>query len=586
MSEAASAAPLPLAIDELAVRYPGRKAPSLADVTLAVAAGERVGVAGRTGAGKSTLALAAAGFIPRVVRARVDGPGRGRRGGDRRRRTRRAPRPGRDRVRDPGQPAVGLEADRSRGARVRAREPRPAAVRDGPADRRHARAAGDRASRRPGAVRAVRRRAAARGDRQHRGDGHARARPRRADGAARPGRHGVGRRPARGAGPRRERDPVRRARPERARAARPLPRARGRAAGCARPPGGGAGGGRARRPASTRRRSFGWPRPPGSTWRVPSTRAPWRRRSGRPRQLGGWPGGCRAGGRRARPERCPRAGLDPGPRPAAGPRRDRGPGPPLPRPASRPSAACRSPSSRARRSRSSARTARARRRWSSTSTACSARPRDACCSMARRPTIARSRSWPGSSGSCSRTPTSSCSSARSVARSRSGRATWVSPAADVARARRRQPGRGRPVRRGGRPTRTTSTCRGASSWRWPGSWRWIRRCWSSTSPRPGRTATGSRASAGSSRRSARPGDRSWRSPMTWSSRPRISGGSSCCAPARSSPTGRRPRSSRPANRDLLASTGLTPPPAARIAARLGMDPPALDAAGLLAALGR
>jgi energy-coupling factor transport system ATP-binding protein len=41
-----------------------------------------------------------------------------------------------------------------------------------------------------------------------------------------------------------------------------------------------------------------------------------------------------------------------------------------------------------------------------------------------------------------------------------------------------------------------------------------------------------------------------------------------------------------ANRDLLASTGLTPPPAARIAARLGMDPPALDAAGLLAALGR
>ena len=35
--------------------------------------GELVGVAGRTGAGKSTLALTAGGFIPRVVRARVSG---------------------------------------------------------------------------------------------------------------------------------------------------------------------------------------------------------------------------------------------------------------------------------------------------------------------------------------------------------------------------------------------------------------------------------------------------------------------------------------------------------------------------------
>ena len=38
---------------------------------------------------------------------------------------------------------------------------------------------------------------------------------------------------------------------------------------------------------------------------------------------------------------------------------------------------------------------------------------------------------------------------------------------------------------------------------------------------------------------------------------------------------------RPAGVDRPA-----PPPAARVAARLGMDPPALDAAGLLAALGR
>ena len=39
----------------------------------ASAPGSVAAVAGRTGAGKSTLALAAAGFIPRVVRAKVDG---------------------------------------------------------------------------------------------------------------------------------------------------------------------------------------------------------------------------------------------------------------------------------------------------------------------------------------------------------------------------------------------------------------------------------------------------------------------------------------------------------------------------------
>ena len=42
----------------------------------------------------------------------------------------------------------------------------------------------------------------------------------------------------------------------------------------------------------------------------------------------------------------------------------------------------------------------------------------------------------------------------------------------------------------------------------------------------------------------------------------------------------------PANHDLLASTGLTPPPAARIAARMGLAIVALDAGDLLAAIGR
>ena len=67
------AAPTPLSIERLAIRYPGRTVAAVEEVTVAVRAGERVGVAGRTGAGKSTLALAAAGFIPRVVRARLAG---------------------------------------------------------------------------------------------------------------------------------------------------------------------------------------------------------------------------------------------------------------------------------------------------------------------------------------------------------------------------------------------------------------------------------------------------------------------------------------------------------------------------------
>jgi energy-coupling factor transport system ATP-binding protein len=62
-----------LQLTDLEIRYPGKREPSLRGITLAVSAGERVVVAGRTGAGKSTLALAAAGFIPRVVRATVGG---------------------------------------------------------------------------------------------------------------------------------------------------------------------------------------------------------------------------------------------------------------------------------------------------------------------------------------------------------------------------------------------------------------------------------------------------------------------------------------------------------------------------------
>ncbi len=58
------------------IRYPGRREPALADIDVAAGPGEVVAVAGRTGAGKSTLALVAAGFIPRVVRAAVSGEAR------------------------------------------------------------------------------------------------------------------------------------------------------------------------------------------------------------------------------------------------------------------------------------------------------------------------------------------------------------------------------------------------------------------------------------------------------------------------------------------------------------------------------
>lgn len=61
-----------VALDGVSVRYPGRSDAAL-ELSLTVEAGELVGVAGRTGAGKSTLALTAGGFVPRVVRARVGG---------------------------------------------------------------------------------------------------------------------------------------------------------------------------------------------------------------------------------------------------------------------------------------------------------------------------------------------------------------------------------------------------------------------------------------------------------------------------------------------------------------------------------
>ena len=62
-----------LVVDGLSVRYPGRTEEALHDASLAISGGEWLGLTGPTGAGKSTLALAATGLLPRVIRASVAG---------------------------------------------------------------------------------------------------------------------------------------------------------------------------------------------------------------------------------------------------------------------------------------------------------------------------------------------------------------------------------------------------------------------------------------------------------------------------------------------------------------------------------
>lgn len=80
---AAGGAPLPqawreLRLEGLGLAYPGRAEPALADVTLAIAAGSTVHLAGRSGAGKSSLADLLAGLVsPTSGRVLVDDVGIG-----------------------------------------------------------------------------------------------------------------------------------------------------------------------------------------------------------------------------------------------------------------------------------------------------------------------------------------------------------------------------------------------------------------------------------------------------------------------------------------------------------------------------
>lgn len=62
-----------IALEHVTYRYPHSKQPALRDVTLVIAEGSFVAVAGENGAGKSTLCAALAGFIPHHFRGDLSG---------------------------------------------------------------------------------------------------------------------------------------------------------------------------------------------------------------------------------------------------------------------------------------------------------------------------------------------------------------------------------------------------------------------------------------------------------------------------------------------------------------------------------
>ncbi|HVH30422.1 MAG TPA: ATP-binding cassette domain-containing protein, partial [bacterium] len=57
----------------LTVHYPGRHTPTLTELSLTVAQGDRVLLLGPSGAGKTTLLLTLAGIIPQAIYAETTG---------------------------------------------------------------------------------------------------------------------------------------------------------------------------------------------------------------------------------------------------------------------------------------------------------------------------------------------------------------------------------------------------------------------------------------------------------------------------------------------------------------------------------
>ena len=495
-------APAALAIEGLSVRYPARREPSLDGVDLAVAHG-RAGRRGRSDRRGQVDARAGGGRVHpegrpgarrRARRDRRPGHGDRAAGGP--------DRPGRDRLRDARQPAVGIEADRPRGAGLRAREPRRPARRDGPADRcdpgppRH-RATSPTASRSPCPAASSNgwrspaswRWAPRSSSSTNRPPSSTRRGRQRSRHCSTPWRATAGRSSASstirrcsagwiGASSSRAGDRSSLDRPgvalERAAAA-------GRARGTDPRP---ARGGRRDGPGPGLRRGGG------------------RGRTGR---LGHPPRGAR-GGRRREPagSRDRHVDVDADPRATTRPHRDRAAGPPLP---DRPRGGSRRVA--VDRAGRDGRDPRPERLGQDDAREAPRRPaatglRTRPARRRQPPTAERSRNWPPPSGSCSRTRTTSCSNARWSGRWRSGRATSAcrrrrSPGPSP----RRWPPSGSPI--SARPTRTTWTCPDASWSRWRASSPWTRRSSSSTSRRPARTPRASPGSAPWSTRCAAAG---------------------------------------------------------------------------------
>ena len=202
--------------------------------------------------------------------------------------------------------------------------------------------------------------------------------------------------------------------------------------------------------------------------------------------------------------------------------------------------------------------------------------------MARMRPVARWRSWLATWASSSRTLIARSSPAASAPRWSSGRATWACGAMTCTGPWTPPwPRWGWPRRRA--PTPTTWAPRAGSCWRWPRCSPCGRRCWCWTSRPPARTWPGCSGCATPCVRRVTPDAPSSPSATTWSSWPPSSSAWWSWAAAGSWPTARPAEVFAPSGWELLRSTYLEPPLAARVGDRLGLGSTPTEAA-LLSAL--